>query len=93
MGYIQEMKKFAIEKQRWIRSLIVAVCVFGGAVPVWGGHSNHYASVSVTASGQGKVYMTTDKDYAPGNDDWKDSMSEDWNCKDGVDDENDERTY
>ena len=72
MGYIQEMKKFAIEKQRWIRSLIVAVCVFGGAVPVWGGHSTHYASVSVTVSpsGKGKVYMTTNKDYAPISGDW-----------------------
>ena len=90
------MKKYIVTKSLFtVRALIVALFIVCGVMPAWASHDTHYARVTVTASptGQGKVYMTTDKDYAPGNDDWKDSMSEDWNCKDGVDDENDKRTY
>lgn len=89
------MRKIAVDKLFWIRSLIVLVCVLGGVIPAWAGHGGpHYARVTVTASGNGKVYMTTNKDYAPGSEDWKSSMSEDWNCGDGLGpNENDNRTY
>ena len=88
------MKKNIFDKSLFaIRMLVVVLCVICGAVPAWAGHDTHYARVTVTASGEGKVYMTTDKAYAPGNDDWKDSMSEDWNCNDGVNNETDSRTY
>ena len=81
----------------WIRTLIVVLCVVGGVVPAWAGHDGpHYAKVTVTAAptGSGKVYMTTDVNKVPASEDWKPTMSEDWNCDDGLGpSENDNRTY
>ena len=90
------MKKIIANSLFAIRTLIVVLCVVCGAAPAWASHDTNYARVTVTASptGQGKVYMTTDKDYAPGSEDWQGSMSEDWNCKDGIGpSEEDARTY
>ena len=89
------MKKSVLNKLFLIRSLIVVLCVVGGVVPAWA-HGTHYARVTVTASptANGKVYMTTDVNKVPAGEDWEPTMSETWNCKDGIGpSEEDNRTY
>ena len=91
------MKKTIVDESLFaIRTLVVVLCVICGTVPAWAGHDGpHYAKVTVTAkpTGQGKVYMTTKGDYLPEDGDWQNSMSATWNCNDGVNNEEDSRTY
>ena len=91
------MKKIVNNSLFAIRVLIVTLLIVCEAAPAWAGHGGpHYASVSVTAAptGSGKVYMTTVGDYVPESGDWQGSMSDTWNCDDGIGpSEEDTRTY
>jgi len=93
--YIAGMKKYIVNEFA-IKVLIVVLLIVCGVVPAWAGHGGpHYAKVTVTAAptGQGKVYMTTNGDYEPESEDWQNSMTATWNCNDGVNNEEDNRTY